>query len=77
MWFKYIVSKMTKKGLNIIWCDYLSRFVEKQRYACQATTLLKITEHDEEEDIRERNRIGQESGRRKETVEKQQVNYIM
>ena len=68
---------MTKKGLNVIWFNYFSRFVEKQSYACQATSLLKITEHDEEEDIRERNRIGQERGRRKETVEKQQVNDIM
>ena len=40
-----------------------------------ATPLLKITEHDKKKDIREKNWIGKESERRKETVEKQQVNY--
>ena len=38
---------------------------------------VKITEHDKKQDIRERNRIGQERERSKETVEKQQVNYNM
>ena len=26
---------------DLIWCNYLSRFAEKQNYACQATPLLK------------------------------------
>ena len=50
-------------SLDLIWFNYLSRFVENQRYACQATPLLKITEHDEKKDIREKNRIGQERER--------------
>ena len=29
------------KHFDLIWCNYLSRFAEKQRYACQATPLLK------------------------------------
>ena len=48
---------------DLIWCNYLSRFSEKQKYACQATSLLKITEHDKKMDIKERKRIGQEKGR--------------
>ena len=55
----------------------LSRFAEKQRYACQVTPLLKITEHDRTKDIRERNTNRTRKGEKKETAEKQQVNCIM
>ena len=73
----FIVGRVKLIWFDLIWCNYLSRFAEKQWYACQATPLQKITEHDKKNDIRERNRIGQERERSKETVEKQQVNYNM
>ena len=37
----------------------------------------KIPEHDKKKDVREKNRIGHEKERRKETAEKPHVNYIM
>ena len=64
-------SVRSRVSFGWIWCNYLSRFAEKQRYACQATPLLKRTEHDKKKDIRERNRTGRERERRKETAEKQ------
>ena len=43
---------------------------KEKKYACQATPLLKITEHNKKKDIRERNRIGDKKGREEKKLRK-------